>query len=136
MLDQDDLDLVPHRLMTVLRDTPDASATAVLPHRPNSQAIAPATRPALHLASPPNVWADGIRHHLSDLRVRAFLAQAESALGLSDPDTTIRCAAIAETLDPYRERAVQVLIKVGSASATGPALPMPTRISGADWRAT
>jgi hypothetical protein len=120
MLDQDDLDLVPHRLMTVLRDTPDASATAVLPHRPNSLAIAPATRPALHLASPPNVWADGIRHQL---RVRTFLAQAESALGLSDPDTTIRCAAIAETLDPYRGRAVQVLIKVGSASATGPALP-------------
>lgn len=107
-----DLDTVrasTHDAETHLRDGrhQEAGAAALV-----SQVIA--QRP--FLPGVENAWVDGMRRHLTELRVRALLAQAGAALGLDDADEAIRSAATALDLDPYRERAVQVLIQGWMAS--------------------
>lgn len=62
-----------------------------------------------------NLWADGVRNGLRALRVRALTAQAVAALALGDPHETVRCAESALKLDPYGERAVQLLMKARAA---------------------
>jgi DNA-binding SARP family transcriptional activator len=57
-----------------------------------------------------------MHRELDNLRVRALMIQATAALGLGDPEEAIRCAERILKLDPYRERAVQVLMRTWAAT--------------------
>jgi DNA-binding SARP family transcriptional activator len=102
----------------------DAGAAALV-----SQAIA--ARPFLPGVN--NPWADDMHRELDNLRVRALMIQATAALGLGDPEEAIRCAERILKLDPYRERAVQVLMRAWAANRTAFVPSPPTTNSAGIW---
>lgn len=64
-----------------------------------------------------NPWVDTVRRDLSELRARALIVQAEAALSLDDAHEAIRCSERVLKLDPYRERAVQLLMRACAATS-------------------